>query len=225
MELSISQKFLLLAQHPVKGRLIINEVQLQYGIIGSLLLDMSLDKRLEIKNNLVYTRQRPSPAGSITSEIETMIRSTDRPRKLKYWVNKLSRRSKRFRRTIQSSLAKKKLIRLEKKKFLRLIPYQNSYLIGKRERSGLISKLREGLTKKRDFEEETTILLGLIAACKMYKVFSSDPVEIRQIKKTLKEIIKENPIAGTVDKTIQEVQTAIFATIIATSVVTSSASH
>ncbi len=44
MELSTVEKFILLAQHPEKGRFTIGVMQLNYGIIGALLPEMSQDK-------------------------------------------------------------------------------------------------------------------------------------------------------------------------------------
>ena len=111
------------------------------------------EKKLEIKDNLVYIKARAGKAGSPVSEIENMIRRSEKPRKLKTWVNKLSRKSSRFRKSIEADLVRKKLIRIEKKKFLGIIPYQNTYLTGRRERNDFINQLREGLTRKRELEE------------------------------------------------------------------------
>ena len=58
----------------------------------------------------------------------------------------------------------------------------------------------------------------------MHKIFSSDKAELKTIKKRLKTIMEENPIAESVDKTIKEVQAAIFVGIMASTVVTTSSS-
>lgn len=65
----------------------------------------------------------------------------------------------------------------------------------------------------RDLSNETILVLGLIEACKMHKILTSDKVELKRLKQELKEIINESPISNTVDKTIKQVQAAIIGAI------------
>ena len=222
MKLSIPEKFLLLAKHPEKGRFIISGIHMQYGLVGSVLLEMSVEDRFEIRNNLLYLKATKLKGNSIVSEVETMIRASSKPSKIRYWVNKLSRKSNKYKRELLASMSHNRLIRIENKKFLGIIPYKLTYLVNQRLRKDLIGDLRRSLRSKQEVEEEHAVLLGLIEAAKMYKLFSTDAAEMRVIKKQLKEIVKDSPIAGTVDSTIKGVQAAIFTTIIASSVVTSS---
>lgn len=225
MNLSIPEKFLLLAQHPDKGRLIISGLQFQYGIIGALLLQMSVEERISIENDLVTLNSGKGKPGSMIAEIELLIRNSRKKRKLKHWVSKLSRKSNKYKKALLEELATARIIRIEPKKFLGLIPYKNTYLVNRRLRSDLIKELKGSIFSKHEIENDQLVLFGLIEATKMYKVFTTDSAELKRIKKALKELIKENPIAGSVDKTIKEVQAAIFVTIIASSVVTTSGSN
>lgn len=88
MELSIAEKFLLLAQHPTKGKFIISGLHIQYGIAGSLMLEMSVDKRIEIENGLLVLTSTKGKSDQLISEIEMQIRNSPKPRKIKYWINK-----------------------------------------------------------------------------------------------------------------------------------------
>jgi len=225
MNLSIPEKFLLLAQHPDKGRLIISGLQLQYGIIGALLLQMSVEERISIENDLVILKSGKGKPVPLIAEIEMLIRNSKKQRKLRYWVTKLARKSNKYKKAILENLASARIIRIEPRKFLGLIPYKNVYLVNRRLRNDLVRQLKSSLISKHELNNDQVVLLGLVEATKMYKVFASDSGELKQIKKTLKELIRENQIAGTVDKTIKEVQAAIFTTIIVSSVVTSSGSH
>ncbi len=51
MDLNTVEKFLLLAQHPQKGRNISSDLHINYGIIGAILLELSLDGELVLDNN------------------------------------------------------------------------------------------------------------------------------------------------------------------------------
>jgi hypothetical protein len=57
MELNITEKFLLLGLHPEKGRFIISDVHLSYGLVGAILLEMSIDNRIAIENNRVILKE------------------------------------------------------------------------------------------------------------------------------------------------------------------------
>ncbi len=60
MNLNTAEKFLLIAQHPVKGRFTISDVQINYGIIGALLLEMSLENRIAIEENILILKNEKS---------------------------------------------------------------------------------------------------------------------------------------------------------------------
>jgi len=225
MNLTIPEKFLLLAQHPAKGRLIISGIQLQYGIIGALLLQMSVEERINIENDLLILKSGKGKPDPMIAEIELLIRNSKKQRKTRYWVNKLARKSRRYKKATLEKLSSARIIRIEPRKFLGIIPYKKVYLVNSRLRNDLIKQLKNSLISKHELTNDKVVLLGLIEAAKMHKIFSSDKHELKRIKKALKESIKENKIAATVDKTIKEVQAAIISTIIVSSVVTSSGSH
>ena len=63
-------------------------------------------------------------------------------------------------------------------------------------------------TKKKKSEEDIAIL-GMIKACKMFKIISKDWREKIKIKKEIKEVLKDSPISQTVENTIKQVQIAI----------------
>jgi len=224
MELNTVEKFLLIAQHPEKGRFTISEIHIKYGIIGALLMEMSLVETIDIEKDRLILKNQKIISDPVTKEISLIIKNSKKPRKVKYWITRLSRKSLKYKWTFLEGLVKKKLIRIENKKFLGLIPYRRNYLVESKTRYNLIQELKKNILSRRDISNENIVLLGLIEACKMHKIISSDRDELKKIKKELKVIIKESPIAGTVDKTIREVQAAIVVALVASTVVTSSGS-
>ena len=222
MELSIPEKFLLLAQHPTKGKFIISGLQLQYGIAGSVLLEMSVDKQIEIRNKVLVLNSTKGKSNPVIVDLELQIRDAAKPRKIRYWINKLARRYTKLKNYYLEELQRKRIIRIERKKFLGLIPYKKTYLVDSRLQRDLIRELKKAVLSRQEISNEQVVLLGLIEACKMQKIFTTDPQELKRIKKALKEIIKDSPIAGSIDETIKQVQAAIFVTMIATTAATSS---
>jgi golgi phosphoprotein 3 len=63
-------------------------------------------------------------------------------------------------------------------------------------------------------------LLAMIEVCKLHKVIAKDKEQAKLIKKELKIIIKESPIAQTVESTIKEIQAAIIAATMAATIAT-----
>lgn len=215
MILNTQAKFLLLAQHSEKGRLIIPEMHINYGLVGAVLLEMSLDEQIKIEEDKVILMKDVKSEDPIISEIIQEISLSNKARKIQYWVSRLARKSHKYKWSILSDLAKHKLIRIEKKKFLGLISYRKSYLIESSMRNNLIHELKNCILFKEDLKDDNVLMLGLIEACKMHKIISSDKEELKKLKKELKERIKESPVANTVDKTIKQIQAALFVVTIA----------
>lgn len=221
MKLNTLSKFLLLAHHPEKGGFLISDAHINYGIIGAALLEMSLDGQINIEKNKLILLKEANSDNSIISEILKEIKSSKKTRKIKYWITKLARKSRKFKWAILSDLEKNKLLKIEDRKFIGLISYKKSYLVESNTRNDLIIQLKKDALSGGDLSNETILVLGLIEACKMHKIITSDKVELKKLKQELKEIIKESPIADTVDKTIKQVQAAIIGAIIASTVAAS----
>jgi golgi phosphoprotein 3 len=224
MKLHTAEKFLILAHHPEKGRFIINGLQLNYGIVGALLLEMSLEKIVSVQDNRLVYNSAGKENDQVITELSATIRQSEKTRKIKSWISKFAGKSRRYKWTILRQLSDKKLIRIENKKFLGLIPYKRSYLINKSIRAEMIRTARNNVLYRKDLDEENIVVLGLIEACRMHRIISSDRQELKKIRKELKEIIKESPIAGVLAETIKQVNTAIIASVAASSAASSAAS-
>ena len=226
MQLTLPESFLLLAQHPSRSRLYIEWAFLRHGLIGSLLLELSLEEGLEIRDGLLLPGSRKSHKDEISEEILEMIKSTAKPRKLKHWLTKLAMKARRYKWILFSRLEKKRLIRIVHRKFLGLIPYRLTSLTGRRQRMDLIRELKLALYKKEELNDRTMMLLGLVHACHLHKAFTDDRKERKKLKADLKKFMENNPVTDAVGKTIKEVQAAVLVSIMAaTTVTTTTSSH
>ena len=209
MEIRLTEKFLLIAHNPEKGRFLINSIQLNYGIIGAILMEMTFDDRISIEKDKLLLKSFKNSKDPVISEITSTIKKSDKPRKLKYWISKLEKRARKYKWIFLERMQKEKLVRIEEKKFLGFISYRKCYLINKRIRGDISKQLNEAVLYKKDLNDEKIVLLGLVQACGMHKSIASDRQELKIIKKKLKVILKEEPIAQAVGKTIAEMQAAI----------------
>lgn len=213
--LSIAEKFVIIAHHPEKGRFMISQMYIQYGIPGALLLDLTLDNRIDMKDSRLLLKSARGADKGITGDLATMISDTAVPKKTGYWIRKLARRYNKYLKEIIKDLEQKRLVRLEDRKFLGLIPYQKSYLIESYTRSNLIRQLKGSIMVTRDLSVENMALAGLIEACRMHRLLTTDRDELRTIRTQLKKTVKESPVTDAVGKTIREVQAAIMASVTA----------
>jgi hypothetical protein len=142
------------------------------------------------------------------------MRQQTKRRKVRYWAYKINKRANRFKKELLTRLEKKGVLRLERKRFLWLIPYTLTHLRDRRTRDKLIRHLRKAVLYPSSVEvtAEDVALLGLIEAAKMHKVIAENKEELKKIRKELKKVIEESPIAGVVAKTIKDVQAAIIVT-------------
>ncbi|GET22103.1 GOLPH3/VPS74 family protein [Prolixibacter denitrificans] len=218
MELSIAEKFLLIAHHPRKARFLTSEPQLNFGLVGTFLLEMSINNQLHIENNRVFPDKSVVPENPTSREIYYLVKGSGKNRTIRLWLRKLSRKANRYRWEVLENLKEKRLMRIERRKFLGIIPYRKSYVTDSRTRDQLLKELKKQiLSRHRDTatSNEDMAVLGLIEACKLHRTLTTDRTELKKLRKALKELIKESPIAGTVQQTIRQVQAAVIGAIVA----------
>lgn len=214
MQLDVLEKFVLLAHHPAKRRYLISELYINYGIIGAMLLDLSLMKKLDLRDEMLIITDRNDIPNPMVAEIAKEIYQSGKQKKVKFWVMKYGRKAAKYRRNILESLASKNVMEIERKKFLGLFPYIKTRVSDRRTQENLAREIKSKVFNHQDISDEDTVMLGLVEACKMYRALSNDRDEIKRMKAHLKNILKDSPIAESIDKTVKQVQSAIMISII-----------
>ena len=219
MELNTIEKFSLIAHHPEKWWFKTPQIQLKYGLSGALLLEFSMRESIELVNERVQLKTKSKIQDKdypiLDEFIEIMIQS-NRLHKPKYWIQKFGRKSRKLKWEILRGLEKKRLMRIEHSKFI-FIPYRRAYLTNRNIREKILHELRDSLTYKKTLTEEDIAILGLIEACKMYRILSPDRSKRRQLKKDLRLVLKESPISEVVQATIRQIKISIAIAVAASS--------
>lgn len=210
------EKFLVIAHHPEKGRFTISQMYIQYGLAGAILLDMTLEDRIEIADNKLILKTSRGSADPVVNEVLTLMSQATKPRKVDYWVRKLATRYRKYKWQVLKGLADRRMVRIEETKFLGLIPYRKSYLIESYTRSNMLRQLKsEILAYTRELTSDSMAIAGLIEACRMHRILSDDLEERKTIKTQLKKTIKDSPVSDIVSQTTKQVQSAIIASMTA----------
>lgn len=214
-----AEKFLILIQHPDKSRFMVSDQIKNIGLVGSILLDLANSKNIEIDKGRIRVISKDSSLSQTHMMILDQIEESSRARKVKTWISRFSRQARKIQKELLLGLENKGVVKINPKSFLG-IKYYNTELINSAVRDGIINDIRNILFNESKIKDENYLILGLIEACKMYKIIATDRREIRICKRRLKEIIKSDSISLGVDKVIKDTQAAIVGAMVAVTVAT-----
>jgi hypothetical protein len=222
---NIAEKFILISHHPDRGRFLVSRQYLQYGLAGAILLDLCLAGKIELNDNRLILRSASMPADPVGAEVTGMIFESAKPRKTSFWIGKLSFSYNKFLKQILIGLEKRRVIRFEEKRLFGIFPWRKSYLVETYTRNNLIRQLKNDILVYRGDAGENISLAGLLEACRMHRIISTDREELRMIRSQLKKIMNDNRISDVVMQTIRQVQAAIIASVTAAVFASTAARH
>ncbi len=224
MQLTSTEKFFVLIQHPEKSCFIVSEQIRQAGLIGSIMLDLAHNGNLEIVDGMLMVKSLETNLSSTHKKLLNQVEESARTRKVKSWISRFSRRFRTYQKEIVIGLESKGIVSIQHKRFLG-IKYYRSHLENTYLREELIADIHDIIFQMKPTNNESAIILGIIHACHMHKIFCNDKSEVKMCKRKLKEIMKSDQIAQGVDKAIKEMQAAVLGAIVASSVVVNASAH
>jgi golgi phosphoprotein 3 len=197
-----------------------------YTMTGAILMDLASQDYIKIENGYLRLLKHSATDHPVYNMVIDQIKNSKKERKLKSWISRIYQKNWRIKRDVLEECNKRGLIRIERKKFLNLIPYRKYKLNSTQQRAELIRQMRDVALHNKEGNAELYSLLGLIHASQSYKAIARDRGDERIVKKKVKQLINNDLIGGAVDAVIQEVNVAIIATIVAstTATVTSASS-
>ena len=220
---STAEKFLIIAHRPEKGGFLTSQTFIQYGIAGAILLDLTLAERISIVDKKLFLKPGKALSSPMLNNVSTIISQSSNPRKVSYWVGKLATRYDRYKWQILEGLEGKRILRIERRKFLGLIPYRQSVFTETYTRASLVRQLKNEILSGRGGDGELHVLAGMVKACSMERVLSTDRDELKRLRQQLKVMVSESPVSDVVAQTIRQVQAAIIVSVTAAAVASASA--
>ena len=219
-----AEKFLLLIQHPQKSRFILSDPLKKAGLIGSILLDLSHEGKIDIDNDKLIVKKADTDLSAAHKQVLVRIQESSKVRKVKTWITKLSGKSARYQKEILCDLENKGIIRIENKRFL-FFKYYRTKLLNHKIRDQIIKEIRETILYDKHVNDENSLILGLVHACNMYRIICRDKQERKICKTRVKEWIQSDAISQGVGKVIREMQAAVIGAVVASSSAASSGSN
>ncbi len=215
-ELTIAETFVILAQHPDKGRYRISDIQLNYGLLGAIIFDLASDKTIEVSDDrfLKVLSEKQLDNYYISAFSDVVKKNIRKQKRVKWWIKRIAQKANKIRKALLNGLQEKQLITIQQKRFLGLIPYRVAQLKDKSVQQSIIIDLRRIFRRERKVTEKDIALLCMIDACKMYKIIARDRKEAKSLQRVTHELVKDNVISVGIAKAIEEIQAAVTASVI-----------
>lgn len=205
--LSLSEKLMLLALHDEKGSVIFSaSTALPYGLSGALIIDLLFQERIALVEGKIKVRN-PRPTGDgLLDETLQLIRASDKPRDIKYWVQRIYSKVKDLQKRVSNGLIEKKILERREQKILWVFPSRRYPTIDAAPENEIRNNIHEIVLRYKAPEKDDIALLSLVKSCDLINEVFDKPD--RKIAKKRIEAIITGEIIG---KAVTEVVTAVVA--------------
>lgn len=215
--LSIFEELFLLALDEEKGNIVpFAKKTIAYGLSGAILAELALRGKISSNEKNRLDLIDPTPTGDeILDEILQEIRSTEKRRKLTYWVSQLSTRPKKLRERVGERLAAKNLLSQEDKRFFwKPFSTENGQpeVPSKFEMKGSLRAMILSRDENLESDHRSLALLNVAESSNLLNlIFTQDEVQLakQRIHEKIIRAALENPAMQTVEELEQAVGTTI----------------
>ena len=211
MELTIKEKFVLLAYHPSKGYNLAS-TRIGYGIAGAMLLELAELKKIQIQDARVKLQDTKKTGDILLDEFIRILAKPSKPYRVKAVLAKVERNTRKFKKPILAGLVTKRILKAEKKRFL-IFRYMRHPSVNYGIRKDIIEHIRRLVLRKIESDKDIPLLAGLSGACQLTKKFFHGKEERKTAKKRIKEIVSESQIDSAIDETIKAIQAAVIVSV------------
>jgi len=169
MELTLKENFVLIAFDPETGR---NRASnfFGYGLAGAILMELAELKKVKIENKRVVITDSHRTGDIFLDEAMTVISDSPRPIKVKSFLGKIQRKTKKFKKPLIQALVEKRYLREHRKRFL-FIPYRLFPSANISYNKDLVESIRKLVLRGVDADGQIVMLAGLAGACKFSNKF------------------------------------------------------
>lgn len=224
MDLTLSEKLLLIALDDEKGNFVSLGASMQFGLAGAVLMELSILRKIELRDKLVYINNRTLVNSKILNEAINLIAKSEKPRKLGRWISTLSSKAEKWKKQILQSLVQKNILVEKQKRFLGIIPYKRYPMINPGFENKLKDRLRNIISENASADDHELMLIGLIHSCDLSAELYKDRSERKVAKAKMKKMSENNQFSKVIDETQAAITAAIVASIAASAAVTAAVS-
>jgi golgi phosphoprotein 3 len=210
--LTLYEELFLIAFHEDKGKLIPATTEnLPVGLAGAILAELVVNDRLLAGENHRLELKDASPTqDEILDATLEKIQSSERPRKVSYWINQINEKPKKLFEQLEGNLEAKGILQRDETNFISL-PSQNE-LDGHNAsaRFWLKRRLRGLVLTDQQVELRDLALLDLVQACDFTDlIFTKD--ERKMARRRTYELLVGTALSNGQAQAIEEIGRAVEA--------------
>ena len=211
MEINLIEKFILLAINKKNGKFLIDSLSFNYGIAGAILLEMSELNKIAIQNKRLLVTDIKLTGYKVVDDCVKLITNSKKPRRTKYWINRLGNKLSGFKKLILNDLYNKKIIKINKSTYIwGLFTFYKYPVINTKLVDEIKVRLKQIVLESKKTDLESLLLLSLMKSCKLTRVLFTNRKEYRAANKKIKELTKSIEISDSVSQTLKEIQSAVL---------------
>ncbi len=117
---------------------------------------MAQENRIEITDSNLVVLSTETKLAPIYKTILELIKDNSEIRKVKYWISRLLRKSRKYQKEIYTELEKREIIKIIHKSFLG-IKYYRTQLINNIQRDQIIDEIRKVIFNDKDIDNLSSI--------------------------------------------------------------------
>jgi hypothetical protein len=198
--LSLTEKLYLLAVHPENGGIRMSSSNaMRYVLAGALIFELIPSQNIRMENKKIYLLNSRSKDPLHLLVLEKLVKHKNQM-KISSMITKLSFSAATVRRSLQDSLVRKRLIRMEEKRFL-FFRWKKPVLTNKQVVHRLQDDIKNWISRGTSGEEEI-MLLSLLQPAGLMKSIFPDRNKRKAAGKELKKLTSESQLSESVSAAI-----------------------
>ncbi len=164
LDLNIPEKLFVLAIEDDRGKISTNaQSTLPYGLAGAFLAELALAHKIYLDDNRLGLVDATPTGDGLSDEILANMGAEEKHRRISHWIDVIGR--KRTVRRVAERLAQHGVIRIEKKHFLWVIPYEVYPGVDASAKFSVKQHLRAVVFAGEQAVPQDIALLSLLKAC------------------------------------------------------------
>jgi hypothetical protein len=206
LKLNIPEKLFILTIDDDRGAVAASvKTALPYGLAGALLAELALANKIHLEDDRLALTDTAPTGDALFDEILAMIAAEHKPRKLVHWVDAIGR--KQTVKQVVERLVSQSVIRIEKKRYIWVIPYEVYPQVDASAKYWVKNQLRGIVLAGEKAEARDTALLSLLKACRLLRlVFTRD--ERKAADKKVDALVQGEVFGAAVAKLLVEFEAA-----------------
>nr|WP_319401421.1 GPP34 family phosphoprotein [uncultured Carboxylicivirga sp.] len=226
MNLTLTEKLLLLALDDENGVFNPWATGFEYALAGSILLELTMVGKIELTDKKIKTLSHSVLQDDLLMPYSDMICQSDKIRKIDYWISKIANKASDIKAVLTVRLIKKRILREEEKKILWIFTSKRYPATNSRPENEVRRQLNAIVDNRATPEMEDLMLISLVDVCNLNnEVYGKE--KAKASKERIKKLVEQSKTNAMINSTVKEIHDAIMAAVvlmIATSVVTTSVS-